>query len=577
MSDRVGQQLGNYRVISLIGRGGFAEVYLGEHVYLKTRAAIKVLQTRLAKEDREGFLTEARTIAHLQHDHIVSVLEFGVESNVPFLVMEYAPHGTLRRRHSRGIPLALERIVPYVKQIADALHYAHERRLIHRDVKPENMLLGGNDEVLLSDFGIALVVRSSLFQEKEEVAGTVSYMAPEQLQGKPRPASDQYGLGVVVYEWLCGDRPFLGSFTEVASQHLLTPPPPLQEKVPNISAAVEEVVRIALAKDPRQRFASVLEFATALEHVSVGAQFVAPAPSPLSNRPIVLTQSPTLLFSRVKTDDEALSSSLPASNPQQISKTVAQEQPLTVSQRPQSRRTFSLAVKTFFVVLALLVIGGSGFAYFTRLLRPVNSPPAQTKASTFQEIYDKATSGMPAIDDSLSTESIISWNSLGSCSFVGGALHADKPVFNGSEFEALCFPGSTNFTNFAYQVQMTIVKGDEGAVAFRASKRGNYVFLITPKGSYILLITSFKPDGTVSSSKSFLQGTSSAFKAGLNQANLLTVIARNNNMYLYIDKKYVAGASDTTSPSGGIGVLALGSQPDNVDVAFSNAQVWILQ
>src|SRR2546425_12415392 len=103
MTERIGQQLGNYRLISLIGRGGFAEVYLGEHVYLKTQAAIKVLKTRLAQEEREGFLTEARTIAHLQHNHIVQVLEFGVEGGMPFLVMEYASHGTLRQRHPREI------------------------------------------------------------------------------------------------------------------------------------------------------------------------------------------------------------------------------------------------------------------------------------------------------------------------------------------------------------------------------------------------------------------------------------------------------------------------------------------
>src|SRR5947209_11176956 len=106
----------------------------------------------------------------------------------------------------------------------------------------------------------------------------------------------------------------------------------------------------------------------------------------------------------------------------------------------------------FFIVLALLIIGGIGFVYFTGLLRPTNSP-AQTKGSAFQEVYDKATSGMPAIDDALSTESLIGWNWFGSCSFAGGALHANKPVFTGSAFEAICYSGSTNFSNFAYQVQ----------------------------------------------------------------------------------------------------------------------------
>src|SRR5207249_7651677 len=134
------------------------------------------------------------------------------------------------------------------KQVAEALHYAHERRLIHRDVKPENMLLGANNDVLLSDFGIALVAHSTRYQNTQEVIGTAAYMAPEQLQGKPRRASDQYALGIVMYEWVCWDRPFHGSFTELYSQQLFVPPPPLREKVPELPPDIEEVVRVALSK-----------------------------------------------------------------------------------------------------------------------------------------------------------------------------------------------------------------------------------------------------------------------------------------------------------------------------------------
>jgi serine/threonine protein kinase len=242
MMDRVGQQLGNYRLVQLLGRGGFAEVYLGQHIYLGTQAAIKVLHTQLARDDLEGFRTEARTIAELVHPNIVRILDFGVDGYTPFLVMEYAPNGTLRGRYPKGSILPPADIVSYVKQVAATLQYAHDRKLIHRDIKPENMLVGHDNRILLSDFGIALVAQSSLSQSTQAVAGTVAYMAPEQLQGKPRIASDQYALGVVIYEWLSGDRPFRGSFTEIASQHVLVPPPPLRERVPTISPAVEEVV-----------------------------------------------------------------------------------------------------------------------------------------------------------------------------------------------------------------------------------------------------------------------------------------------------------------------------------------------
>jgi serine/threonine protein kinase len=284
MADRVGRQLGNYRLIRLLGQGGFAEVYLGEHIYLGTQAAIKVLIARLAHEEIDEFHNEARTIARLRHPHIVRVLDFDVDGGIPFLVMDYAPHGTLRQRYPKGSCLAPVDILLYSKQVAAALQYAHDQKLIHRDVKPENMLLESSNDILLSDFGIAVVAHSSGSLDGQNSAGTLPYMAPEQLQGKPVYASDQYSLGIVVYEWLCGMRPFEGSYWEIISQHLSTPPPPLREKVPSISSAVEEVVMRALAKDPHQRFPSVSEFAEALaaameqaSHSSTAAVGVRPA------------------------------------------------------------------------------------------------------------------------------------------------------------------------------------------------------------------------------------------------------------------------------------------------------------
>jgi eukaryotic-like serine/threonine-protein kinase len=273
MLDRVGQQLGNYRLLRPIGQGGFADVYLGEHVYLNTQAAIKVLQMRLSDEDKRSFLEEARTIAHLKHPHVVRILEYDVAEGIPFLIMEYAANGTLRQLYPKGTALPPMVVGSYVKQIAAALQYAHNQKLIHRDVKPENMLLGHQNNVLLSDFGLAIIVQSSR-DRLQTVAGTVTYMAPEQLQGRPCPASDQYALAVVVYEWLSGDRLFSGSFIEVASQHVLVPPPPLREKNPAISTAIERVVEKALAKNPEQRFASVEEFATAFEQVCMAEKVV---------------------------------------------------------------------------------------------------------------------------------------------------------------------------------------------------------------------------------------------------------------------------------------------------------------
>src|SRR2546421_4402329 len=171
--------------------------------------------------------------------------------------MDYGPNGSLRRRYPKGTVVPLPQIVSHVRQVADALQYAHEQKFIHRDIKPENMLLGRQQEVVLSDFGLAAVAHSSGSLSTQEAMGTLAYMAPEQIEGHPRTASDQYALGVVVYEWLCGSRPFEGSATEVMVQQLSMPPPPLHKKVVTIPFEVEQVVLRALAKEPKARFASV--------------------------------------------------------------------------------------------------------------------------------------------------------------------------------------------------------------------------------------------------------------------------------------------------------------------------------
>lgn len=271
MSDRVGQQFGNYQLIQFLGKGTFAEVYLGGHIHLGTLAAVKVLRAGLM--DSDAFRTEARIVASLIHPNIVRVLEFGLEDETLFLVMDFAPYGSLRQRHASGERVPLPVVISYVKQVADALQYAHDERLVHRDVKPGNMLVGRRHEILLSDFGIATLTRPSPVQDPYNASGTMLYTAPEQLRGRPCPASDQYSLGIVVYEWLCGTPPFTGPTSlEVAMKQISQPPPSLRASVPAISPAVEHVVMKAIAKDAGQRFESVQDFAAALEQASSSDQ-----------------------------------------------------------------------------------------------------------------------------------------------------------------------------------------------------------------------------------------------------------------------------------------------------------------
>ena len=293
MTDLIGKQIGNYQFLQLLGKGGFADVYLAEHIHLNTMAAIKVLQTRLVGNAVEQFRDEARFVARLKHPHIIQILDFGVENDTPYLIMEYAAQGTLRQRHPNGTPVQPTEIVSYVRQIADALQYAHNQRVIHRDIKPENMLLGSNNEVLLSDFGLAMSNQSSR-QSTKELIGTIAYMSPEQIQGKPQIASDQYALGIVVYEWVTGVRPFQGSFVELTVQHLSAPPPSIRQYIPTLLPDVEEVIFKALAKDPQQRFGSVQAFAQALEQA----------------------YTPTLLLFDMREDASTIKATLPGQEPQ---------------------------------------------------------------------------------------------------------------------------------------------------------------------------------------------------------------------------------------------------------------------
>ncbi|MGZ3643334.1 MAG: protein kinase domain-containing protein [Ktedonobacteraceae bacterium] len=267
MMEKIDQRFGNYRLHQLLSKGTFADVYLGEHLYLNTPVAIKVLRSKIDSPTLARFLNEARLVSQLVHPHIIRVFDFGLESEAPFLVMDYAPYGNLRELHPSGSTVPLSTIVSYTMALASALQCAHDQHLVHRDLKPENVLLGSKHEVLLSDCGLALLTSDQELLQVKERFGTLAYMAPELILGQPVPASDQYALAVLVYEWLCGHLPFSGSSVHISNQQLYIDPPSLCEKHPEISRAMEKVVLKGLSKEPEQRFVDVLSFARAFEEV----------------------------------------------------------------------------------------------------------------------------------------------------------------------------------------------------------------------------------------------------------------------------------------------------------------------
>ncbi|HET8845105.1 MAG TPA: serine/threonine-protein kinase [Ktedonobacteraceae bacterium] len=271
---QAGDLFGSYRLVgpAPLGRGGFAEVWLGEHTADQTKAAIKVLNVPLpTMNEQDKFLDEARHLRQLVHHHIVRLLDCGIQSqsDKPYLILEYAANGTLRKKHPKGSILPISTVLNYTKQIVDGLQYAHNTRIIHRDIKPENMLQNGSDTILLSDFGIALPGKTLPHTAMQDIMGTPGYVAPEQLDGHPALPSDQYALAVVIYEWLCGHLPFRGTPIEIRIQQQSSSPPPLQNVAPGISSqvrsAVEQVLFRALSIDVSKRFRSVKDFADALE------------------------------------------------------------------------------------------------------------------------------------------------------------------------------------------------------------------------------------------------------------------------------------------------------------------------
>ena len=283
MPTLIGKSLGKVRVEMFLAKGGMAEVYIGTHTTLQRSVAIKFLKTDLQEDPdlRDRFEREARVIAMLRHPNIVQIFDFDSFLNQPYLVMEYIP-GTslgayLRELHKKSHRLTLQQVLSLLKKVALALSYAHENNVIHRDVKPANILLTSRStpvsiehelptdvEPILTDFGLVRFTQSAKQTSTGVITGTPAYMSPEQARGERVDArTDVYSLGVTVYEMLAGRVPFDADTTlSILHQLINDPHPPIN----GISIRLQSVMDKALEKDPKKRFTSPLEFAEAFEN-----------------------------------------------------------------------------------------------------------------------------------------------------------------------------------------------------------------------------------------------------------------------------------------------------------------------
>jgi hypothetical protein len=263
---RIGTELGGYRIVEPLGRGGTSVVYRAQHVRLGRPAALKLLAPVLGEAGfRERFLRESQLAASLDHPSILPVYDAGEEDGLLYIAMACVDGSDLKTLLARDGPLPLRRALRIVGQIGSALDAAHARGLVHRDVKPANILVGPADRAFLSDFGVVKELASNGTTRTGSFVGTIEYCAPEQIEGRPVDGrADVYALACVLYECLAGTAPFhRPSEVAVLNAHLHAPPPKLARAAPNVPAALEHVVAKALSKSPLDRYPTCTEFLAA--------------------------------------------------------------------------------------------------------------------------------------------------------------------------------------------------------------------------------------------------------------------------------------------------------------------------
>jgi serine/threonine protein kinase len=599
------------------------KVYLGEDTRIDRQVAIKVIQTEIdpypgddaTKDAVRLFHREAQTIAKLNHPHILPLFDFDEASSdgstPTYMVMPFCQEGSfsdwLKQHRDRGL-LAPQDIVQLVRQVADALQYAHDRGIIHRDVKPANFLIRSNrdnpncPDLLLADFGIARISAAAT-RTSQSVRGTPVYMSPEQWSGAPVPATDQYALAVMAYELLTGRAPFQGNTNQVMYQHLMAPPPPPSSINPGLPASVDAVISRALAKDPSERYPSISEFARALQQ----ALFPEPAPQrtlyPSSSMVAPLPASQNT----IRTPDFSIT---PTSVP-------ARDTNMTRAITDKPARFFTARTFVLIGLVLLIILAGTGLS--VALFRPNGSGTTRTPTVTTTNGTNNANAtatananttnanatatanavtpgttttpptlpqtqnpypphtGVLILDDPLHDNSkgyqwdITNIAGSGSCGFSNNAYHVieDSPLggITSCNPEAKVPP----LGNFTFEVQMALVGGDEGGITFRGNQSNFYLFAISSDGSYHLDVVN--DNSGISLPTTLHQASSPYITKGLGKSNLLAVVAVVNGISLYVNNNLLVKVTDSTYSSGQIG-LAAAENSNATDVVFSNAKVW---
>ena len=631
-------QNGRYQTVRELGSGSMGEVFLVNDTIIGRQVAVKVMRadpaaypdTESIKDAVRLFKREAQAIARLEHPNILPLFDFGEEKRektvFTYMVMPYCQEGSLSDwiKHNRpGQPLPLEEVAYFVDQAADALQYAHEHGVIHQDVKPSNFLLRMHasgqllPDLLLADFGVARMSSGSTITTVTTLTagprGTPRYMPPEQWEGKPVPASDQYALAVMTYQLLTLHYPFSGDqMLQLMYQHLQRVPEPASKWNPRLSSALDAAILRALAKKPAERFPSIRDFAravrqalpkvqparasqeqspTTLESMPTEAAYYTTSPTvPPRDHP---AQPPLVLPANLPFSTPPASAYLTPTRPAQQQTRRPENMPVSPppSQLPSGsqfsptqpvrpKKTPSLGKTVFLISLLLLVLlAGAGGAYYYYILRPQpQNHPISGSPTPVNKNDNPYTNTMPTLRfaDPLSQPAM--WQSLpydqltdGFCLFQQGSYHASS---NKIHVYTLC-PASQQqptTSDMTFEMHMQILHGDCGGLLFRGDfQQGNfYYFDVCFDGHHYL--TTYKNFALLQP----LPTQASMLPALQNDAHAtitIGVVAQGSSLTFFLNGQQVDQLTDSTYTSGQIALLCFAIN-NPTEVVFSNARLW---
>jgi serine/threonine protein kinase len=609
------------------------------------------LDSSTTQEAERLFEREMKAISLLDHPHILPVFDYGTEqigATVPtYLVMPYRPEGSLLdwlHRQDGNMSLDPAKVVHIVLQAADALQHAHERQILHQDIKPSNFLIRVRNsvadmpDVLLADFGVARFINGTS-SSSQTVRGTPNYMPPEQWEGRPVPASDQYALAVMAFFLLTGQTPFKGSMGEVMRQHYSVPPPTPSLLNPRLSPGIDAVLLRALAKRPEERFPTVLQFALALQqavqsdawHVSPSpyvtphhlAQWATPA---LSGGPLMVQSAPSRPLPQRTTEHVPSSapqyfeaagmlpgpSIQPAASASSLSsaqRTPPPEGPLSAASshaQGASRSRFSRSQKLLLIAIAIFVVlAGSGIVFYSsggwsvktatrsgnatqaamRLAHIRGIAAARATATEIAQISQGATAAAIANDPYLTGK---------------GKLVLSDPLSEPANWlpqVSGSWGGTCAFNNGVYDLAEAVVTRSYGCNLQAAMQMRNFIYEVQMsfvEGNCGGLRFRYHPDqhagyilrlcsgGTIILSTGpkytvLLRTNSPLARRGYNRSNILAVSVIGNRLTVYINKQIVGSCIDVNNTFG-IGTFAFDVQAASqpTEIALSNVKIWQL-